>query len=95
VVSAAQPPGTFVTQRAIALVVSDAPQTRTVHVGRSDRQDQETHGYCPRKMTLSLCYMSLRSSARMRRLAACMWETPHLAKGGKTKRCMSYPNRLD
>jgi hypothetical protein len=53
------------------LVSSDAPQTRTVPEGRSKRRAQGAHGYCPANMTLSLCYLPCRSSARTRRLAAC------------------------
>jgi hypothetical protein len=53
------------------LVSSDAPQTRTFPEGRSDRRAQGAHGYCPANMTLSLCYLPWRSSARTRRRAAC------------------------
>ena len=70
-VSAAPPPERFVAQRARMVVSSDAPQTRTVPEGRSERRAQGAHGYCPANMTLSLCYLPWRGSARTRRRAAC------------------------
>jgi len=47
VVSAAPPPERFVAQRARMVVSSDAPQTRTVPEGRSERRAQGAHGYFP------------------------------------------------